>query len=109
VLKSSGHDVTTLDDTALTQEDRTISSLFEQMRAEIVSVFGDAIAADIENVFLKKPGPYLRHRLSHGLLHDGDPYSDDAIYACWLIFRLCMMPLFPMRTRLTLPFDGTKD
>jgi hypothetical protein len=109
VLKSSGHDVTTLDDTALTQEDRTISSLFEQMRPEIDSVFGGAIATDIENVFLKKSGPHLRHSLSHGLLHDGDPYSDDAIYACWLIFSLCMIPLFPMRTRLTLPFDVTRD
>ena len=43
------------------------------MRAELVSVFGDAIVADIENVFLKKPGPYLRHGVAHGLLHDGSP------------------------------------
>jgi hypothetical protein len=109
VLKSHGHDVTKFDDAKVTQEDRTISSLFEQMRAELVSVFGDAIATDIENVFLKKPGPYLRHSLSHGLLHDGDPYSDDAIYGCWLIFHLCMLPLLPYRTQLTLPFDVTED
>jgi hypothetical protein len=107
VLKSHGHDITKFDDAKLTQEDRTISSLFEQMRLELVSVFGDAIATDIENVFLNKPGPYLRHSLSHGLLHDGDPYSDDAIYGCWLIFHLCMLPLFPYRTQLTLPFDVT--
>jgi hypothetical protein len=104
-LKSYGHDVTTFDDAKLTQEDRSISSLFEQMRPQLVSVFGDAIVRDIENVFLTKPGPYLRHSLSHGLLRDGDPYSEDAIYACWLIFRLCMLPLFPYRTQLTLPFD----
>jgi hypothetical protein len=109
VLKRHGHDVTKFDDAKVTQEDRTISSLFEQMRAELVSVFGDAIATDIENVFLKKPGPYLRHSLSHGLLHDGDPYSDDAIYGCWLIFHLCMLPLLPYRTQLTLPFDVTED
>jgi hypothetical protein len=41
------------------------------------------------------------------LLHDGDPYSDDAIYACWLIFHLGMLPLFDYRTQLILPFDDT--
>ena len=40
---------------------------------------------------------YLRHGLSYGLLHDGDPYGHDAIYGCWLIFQLCVLPLFPYR------------
>ncbi|MBB4367628.1 hypothetical protein GGD63_000397 [Bradyrhizobium sp. cir1] len=105
VLKSHGHDVTIFDDATQTQQDRTISSLFEQMRSELEAIFGAAITADIERVFLKKPGPYLRHALSHGLLHDGDPYGPDAGYACWLIFRLCLIPLFPYREELTLPFD----
>jgi hypothetical protein len=110
VLKSHGHDVTKFDDVKLTQEDRTISSLFDQMRQELVSVFGNAIVTDIENVFLKKSGPCLRHSLAHGLLHDGAHYGDDAIYGCWLIFHLCMLPLFDYRTQLTLPFDeGTQD
>ncbi len=105
VLKSHGHDVTKFDDAKLTQEDRTISSLFEQMRDELESIFGKAIIADTDRVFLKKPGPYLRHSLSHGLLHDGDPYGPDAIYGCWLIFRLCVLPLFPYCAQLILPFD----
>ena len=105
VLKSHGHEVTKFDDARKTQEDRTISSLFEQMRQELDLIFGRAITTDIENVFLRKPGPYLRHSLSHGLLHDSDPYSDDAIYGCWLIFHLCMLPLFPFWTQLMLPFD----
>ncbi len=110
VLRNSGHDVTKLDDATKTQEDRTISSLFDQMRSELLAVFGDAIVADIENVFLKKIGPNLRNRLSHGLLGDGEPYGDDAIYSCWLIFHLCMLPLFAFRSQLTLPFDQvTRD
>jgi len=95
-----GHDVTNFDDATQTQEDRTISSLFEQMRAELDSVITPAIAADIERLFLSKPGPYLRHALSHGLLHDDDPYGADAIYGCWLIFRLCLLPLFPHHEQL---------
>jgi hypothetical protein len=94
-----------LDDATKIQEDRTISALFEQMRPELDSIFGSAITTDIENVFLKKPGPYIRHSIAHGLLHDGEPYSDDALYACWLIFQLCLIPLYQHREHLRLPFD----
>ncbi len=105
VLKSHGHDVTNFDDSTMTQQDRTISALFEQMREELDSIFGLAITTDIENVFLRKPGPYLRHSLAHGLLPDGAPYGADAIYGCWLLFHLCMLPLYPIQTQLMLPFD----
>lgn len=44
VLKSYGHDVTKFDDATETQEDRTISSLFDQMRLELNSVFTPAMA-----------------------------------------------------------------
>jgi len=73
----------------------TISSLFEQMRDELDAAFTKSITTDIENVFLIRPGPHIRHDVAHGLLHDGAPYSPDAFYACWLIFRLCFLPLFP--------------
>jgi len=110
VLKNHGHDVTNFDDAKMIQQDRTISVLFEQMREELDSIFSRAITTDIENVFLKKSGPHLRHSLAHGLLHDGTPYGVDAIYGCWLLFHLCMLPLFRIRTQLMLPFDDvTQD
>ena len=107
VLRSHGHDVTKFDDATQTQQDRTISSLFEQMRPELNAIFSPAIVTDIENVFLKKPRPYLRHALSHGLLHDGDPYGPDSIYACWLIIRLSLLPLLPYRDEFKLPDNFT--
>jgi hypothetical protein len=103
VLKMHGHDVTTFDDANQVQEDRTISALFEQMRPELEDTFGRAVSADIDNVFLSKPGPSLRHQVAHGLLTDGSPYGADAIYACWLIFRLCCIPLFRQRDQIVLP------
>lgn len=108
VLKSNGHDVTNFDDATQTQEDRTISALFEQMRTELDSILTPAITADIERVFLTKPGPYLRHALAHGLLHDGDPYGADAIYGCWMIFRLCLLPLVRHREELRSMFSGSE-
>jgi hypothetical protein len=100
VLKSYGHDVTIFDDATQTQQNRTISSVFEQMRQELDAIFTKSITADIERVFLAKPGPYLRHSVAHGLLHDGDPYGADAIYGCWLIIRLCLIPLLPRRAEV---------
>ena len=108
VLKSHGHDVTKFDDATETQEDRTISSLFDQMRAELNLVLTPAITADIERVFLIKPGPHLRHAVSHGLLHDSGPYGADAVYACWLIFRLSLISLFRETDQLRLIFSGTE-
>ncbi len=99
-LKMHGHDVTTFDDATQTQQDRTISSLFEQMRGELDAVFTAGITTDIENVFLTCLGPHLRHDIAHGLAHDGTPYGADAIYGCWLIFRLCLLPLFPYRKQI---------
>jgi len=93
VLKTHGHDVTIFDDATQTQQDRTISSLFEQMRNELDTIFGTAITADIERVFLKKPGPYLRHALSHGLLHDGE-----SVWARCRLRLLADLPTLPDST-----------
>jgi hypothetical protein len=93
VLKSHDHDVTKFDDATMTQEDRTISSMFEQMRPELDAIFGKANTADIARVFLDHPGPRLRHNLAHGLSQDGTPFGNDALYAMWLMFRLCLTPL----------------
>jgi hypothetical protein len=100
VLKMNGHDITIFDDATQTQQDRTISTLFEQMRAELDAAFTKPITTDIESVFLNRPGPHLRHDIAHGLGHDGTPYGADAAYGCWLIFRLCLLPLFPYRDQL---------
>jgi hypothetical protein len=103
ILKLNGHDVTTFADMTQVQEDRTISALFESMREELEDSFGDAIIADINHVFLSKPGPSIRHAVAHGLLNDNSPYGPDAVYACWLIFRLCCIPLFGQRAQISLP------
>jgi hypothetical protein len=100
VLKSYGHDVSVFDDASQTQQDLTISKLFEQMRYELDAIFTKPITTDIANVFLNRPGPHLRHDIAHGLAHDGTPYGADAVYGCWLIFRLSLLPLFPHRDQL---------
>jgi hypothetical protein len=96
VLKTHGQDVTTFDDATQTQKSLTISQLFEQMRQELDAAFTRPITTDIENVFLNRPGPHLRHDIAHGLAHDGTPYGPDAVYGCWLTFRAVPAATFPL-------------
>jgi hypothetical protein len=105
LLKAHGHDVTTFDNATQTQQDRTITALYDGMRPELDEIFTKPIVDDIERVFLAKPGPHLRHGVSHGLLHDGTPYGTDANYACWMVLRLCLYPLIPHRQALGLSAD----
>lgn len=95
LLKQHGHDVTTMDDATKTQEDRTITSLYDAMRPELDAVLGRAITEDIRRTFLSKLGPSIRHGVAHALLSDGVPYGDDATYGCWLIWMIVMWPLLP--------------
>ena len=108
-LKSSGYEVTTFDDAAQTQEDKTLSALFRDHRTDIEVVFGPELAFNIEQVFLHPAGPQIRHGVAHGLLHDGDAFGPDGFYACWLVLHLCLMPLYDHRADLGLPDLGTAE
>jgi len=92
ILKNAGEDVSTFKNDG-TQEDRSITSIFEQMRGEVSRVLGEAITYEIENLFLFRAGPSVRHGIAHGLFSAGHFYGADASYACWFIFHLCFLPL----------------
>lgn len=94
-LMISGNDVSVYNVSTGVQSVRTISSIFDNMKKEVEEIFGSAITADIERVFLSKSGPYLRHGLAHSGLNDKVPDSHDSIYALWLIWRLIALPLVP--------------
>lgn len=93
VLGNAGEDVSTVKSDG-TQEDRSIQALFDHMRDAIVRVLGEPITYEIENLFLFRGGPAIRHAVAHGQFSTGHFYSDDASYACWLILRLTFLPLF---------------
>lgn len=92
VLRLHGHDVTRLTE-EMNQEDLSLSGLLEKLRPELIAIFGDRMVTDIDNVFNFRGGANLRNRVAHGLVGQWEPYSEHAIYACWLIFQLCCIPL----------------
>jgi hypothetical protein len=92
VLTQAGHP-TTIIQSDMTQEDRSMSAIFETMRPALLQVFGEPYVLEIDTLFLDRRGPALRHVIGHGKLTSGQCYGGDAIYACWLIWRLACEPL----------------
>jgi hypothetical protein len=79
----------------LTQEDRSLSTLLETYRQELVAIFGEDIVLHIDLIFNHRPGPALRHEFAHGKVGDRS-YGDPAIYyGCCLIYLLVCIPLIP--------------
>lgn len=78
----------------LTQEDRSLSTLLDTFREELVAIFGEDVVLHVDLIFNHRPGPALRHEFAHGKVGDGS-HGDPAIYyACCLIYLLVCIPLF---------------
>lgn len=77
----------------LTQEDRSLSTLLEAYRDDLVRIFGEDIVLHIDLLFNHRPGPALRHEFAHGKVGDRS-YGDPAIYySCCFIYMLTCIPL----------------
>ncbi|ASU39434.1 hypothetical protein hmeg3_14805 [Herbaspirillum sp. meg3] len=77
----------------LLQEDRSLSGILTSMRHQLEQLFGPDLTEEIDLLFHHKPGPSLRHEMAHGKFTTGHCYHDDAIYACWWMYRMTATPL----------------
>ena len=100
VLEQAGVDPSRIQND-MTQENRTLSVMLEKDRETLEKIFGSAIVFEIENIFDFRGGPAIRHQLAHGLISGAECNGPDPIYACWFIFRLCFLPLFPHWQQIT--------
>ena len=75
----------------------TLSKMIETKYSEIACVYDEGTAEDLYRIFCAKWGPRLRHRAIHALHSGKIPFSSDARYACWLIWRLSTYHLFYKR------------
>ena len=94
ILRHAGRDPSVIQ-SDMTQEDRTLSVMLAKEREPLEGMLGPAIVFEIENLFDFRAGPAIRHQLAHGLISAGECYDTDSIYACWFIFRLYCLSLFP--------------
>ena len=101
-LKRCGVDISKLKPRDMTQEVVTLSAMLDNHRKDMENFFTPNLVMDIDNVFNYREGPNLRNRLSHGLMHEADiMMGHEVIYACWLIFHICFLPLLKNWDQLT--------
>lgn len=78
----------------LLQQDRALSGLLSsELRPDMDRIFGVDLMFEVEMLFVHQPGPALRHQVAHGMLPAGGCFHPDAVYACWLVYRLACLPL----------------
>ena len=94
ILKHAGIDPSAIQ-SDMTQEDRTLSVMLKNERGPLEGILGPAIVLEIEDLFVFRAGPVLRHRVAHGLVSADECYETDSIYACWFMYRFLCLPLFP--------------
>jgi uncharacterized protein DUF4209 len=60
---------------------------------ETRDAFGEAHVFELRGLLTEEFGSNLRNRLAHGLLDEGDCYSESVLHLWWLLLRLCVVPL----------------
>ncbi len=95
VLISADIDITRFK-TDRTQSSATLTVLLDPQgdyRKPLEELLGLETVFEIENLFDLQEGPALRHRLAHGLLNQWFFARNDILYACWFLYRLCVVPM----------------
>lgn len=78
-------------ETDTTQDERDLGWMLT--RPEMAKIFGDGMAFDLRGLLVERFGLNLRNDLAHGLLAESQMITPGAIYAWWLVLRLCCIPI----------------
>jgi hypothetical protein len=102
LLKINGHDPSKRRDDS-TEEDLTLSGLYLRFQPQLDQFLSPSIAYEIDLLFNAKPGPRLRHELSHGQISASACFHEEFYYANWLFYHLCCFPILQSWDKLVTP------
>jgi hypothetical protein len=74
-----------------TQDERDLGWVLT--RPEMAKIFGESMAFDLRGLLVERFGLNLRNAIAHGLLAESQMITPGAIYAWWLVLRLCCIPI----------------
>lgn len=60
----------------------------------VTELLGENVAFEIKAVFCSPYGPNLRNTFAHGLMHDGQFYSESIVYAWWFMLKYISGPFW---------------
>lgn len=74
-----------------TQDERDLGWMLTH--PQMAKIFGEGIAFDLRGLLVERFGLNLRNNIAHGLLAEQQMFTPGAIYAWWLVLRLCCIPI----------------
>jgi len=74
-----------------TQDERDLGWMLTQ--PQMTTIFGEGMAFDLRGLLVERFGLNLRNNIAHGLLAESQMFMPGAIYAWWLVLRLCCIPI----------------
>ena len=75
----------------LTQPERDLNELL--YRDDVKRIMGEDLLFDLQSLLVAPGfGANLRNQLAHGLMDVDQFYADEAVYAWWLVWRICCLP-----------------
>ena len=92
-----------------TEEDRSLDAIIANHRGDLLEMMGEPLLDELNRIFNLQPGPTLRHDVAHGQLSGGQCHSADVIYACWLLYRVCCLPLLTRWDEFVRPGVSTEN
>lgn len=74
-----------------TQDERDLGWMLTH--PQMAKIFGEGMAFDLRGLLVERFGLNLRNDLAHGLLAEQQMITPGAVYAWWLVLRLCCIPI----------------
>lgn len=74
-----------------TQDERDLGWMLTH--PQMAKIFGEGMAFDLRGLLAERFGLNLRNDIAHGLLAESQMFAPGAIYAWWLVLRLCCIPI----------------
>ena len=93
ILAQTGAEVTTRDKHGV-QSVIQMGTILSDRGNELEPMMGADLVKSLKVLFSDQHGPDIRNRIAHGLMKHDDFYSASAIYAWWIIFFLCISPVY---------------
>ncbi len=94
ILGEEGARVTGFDANSI-QKERSLNALLCEDDGFNISqkIFGEHIHFSLRWLLVEQIGPNLRNRIAHGMINDGQCFSDNVCLLWWICLYLCVFPI----------------
>jgi hypothetical protein len=82
-----------------TQDERDLGWMLTH--PQMAKIFGEGMTFDLRGLLVERFGLNLRNYLAHGLLAEQQMITPGALYAWWLVLRLCSIPIIKAKNATT--------